>query len=58
MSTDTFKLAWGILTIFYIIVLFSNRIKRGRAQGHLVHSVMTFFLFVTVTGLILNAFVE
>ena len=58
MSKDTFQLVWGALTIFYLLVLYVGRIKSSRAKDHLSHSVMTFFLFVTITGLILNAFVE
>jgi hypothetical protein len=58
MSKETFGLVWGILTVIYLIIFFTGKIQIGRAQNHLSHNFMTFFLFVTITGLILNAFVE
>ena len=58
MSKETFGLAWGILTAIYFIIFFTGKIQVGRAQNHLSHNVITFFLFVTVSGLILNAFVD
>jgi len=58
MSKETFGLAWGILTVINFIIFFTGKIQVGRAQNYFSHNVITFFLFVTVSGLILNAFVE
>ena len=58
MSKNTFGILWGLFSLILAIGLYSIRVKNGRGQGHLAFNVVTWFLWVTVVGLILSNFIE
>ena len=58
MTKNTFAILWLIFGVVLAFGLYSIRVKNGRGQGHLAFNVVTWFLWMTIVGLILGYFVD